>query len=182
MQIKKLWNFLWYNNSPLSWIINIILALVVVKFIIYPGAGLLLSTTYPMVAVVSSSMEHTEQFDQWWEQNKDWYLKKDITKEDFKKYSFNQGFNKGDIMVLFGTDNIKVGDVVVYDGSHQYPIIHRVIKKELTENGYNYKTKGDNNPKQDPIIVSDTVGKAIFRIPFLGYTKIIFTKIIEVIT
>lgn len=178
MSIKKLWRFLWHDNSTLSWVINIVLAFVVVKFIIYPVAGLVLSTSYPMVAVISSSMEHSEPFEQWWDKNKDFYLKNEITKEDFKKYSFNQGFNKGDIMILTGTKNIDIGDVVVYNSNYQYPIIHRVVGKQLTTTDYIYTTKGDNNVVQDPRPVTKTIGKAVFRIPFLGYTKIIFTKIV----
>lgn len=175
MNIKKIWHFLWHDNSTLSWVINILLAFIVVKFIIYPTAGIILSTSYPMVAVVSGSMEHNEPFEQWWESNKNFYLKNQITKEDFKKYPFNQGFNKGDIMLLYGTKKIEKGDVIVYNGMHKYPIIHRVIEK----NPEAYKTKGDNNPSTDPKLATDVIGKAVFRIPFLGYTKIIFTKIVE---
>ena len=56
--LKKTWHFLWYEDSLLSWIVNIILAFVLIKFLIYPGIGLVLQTDLPVVAVVSESMDH----------------------------------------------------------------------------------------------------------------------------
>ena len=60
---KKIWYFIWEDNSIWSWIVNIILAFVLIKFIVYPGLGLILSTSHPVVAVVSESMEHNGNFD-----------------------------------------------------------------------------------------------------------------------
>ncbi len=54
----KVWHFIWEDNSIWSWIVNIILAFVLIKFIVYPGLGFVLGTNFPIVAVVSSSMEH----------------------------------------------------------------------------------------------------------------------------
>jgi signal peptidase I len=55
---KKTWYFIWESDSILSWIVNIILAFVIIKFLIYPGLGFIMQTSYPVVAVVSGSMEH----------------------------------------------------------------------------------------------------------------------------
>jgi signal peptidase I len=55
--LKKVWSFLW-GDSVFSWIIQILLAFLVIKFIIYPGLGFVFNTSYPIVAVVSGSMEH----------------------------------------------------------------------------------------------------------------------------
>ena len=41
---------------------NVVLAFVLIKFIIYPGAGLIMGTRLPVVAVVSESMEHQGPF------------------------------------------------------------------------------------------------------------------------
>lgn len=181
MSIKKIWHFIWYDDSPLSWILNILIALILVKFVIYPGLGFLLATTHPLVAVVSSSMDHNElKFDDWWEKNKDWYIENGITKEEFRNYDFKHGFNRGDIMILFGSKNKNLGDVLVYrkSNSNDPPIIHRIVK--LNENSL--QTKGDNveriqgfenNIKNDAII-----GKAVLRIPYLGYIKIFFVDLI----
>ena len=49
--LKKTWHFIWEDDSLLSWIVNIVLAIVLIKFIIYPGLGLVLGTGFPVVAV-----------------------------------------------------------------------------------------------------------------------------------
>ena len=55
---KKFWYFIWEDNSIWSWIVNVILAFLLIKFLVYPGLGIILGTDYPIVAVVSESMEH----------------------------------------------------------------------------------------------------------------------------
>ncbi|MEK6904397.1 MAG: signal peptidase I [Nanoarchaeota archaeon] len=183
---KKAWDFIWNDDSLLSWIVNLVLAFIIVKFIIYPGIGLMLGTSYPLVAVVSSSMEHKENFDEWWFDNSFFYAKYNITKEDFADFRFRNGFNKGDIMVLKGKEakDIKTGDVVVYENTfNRNPIIHRVIRIEKKE-GFYFITKGDNNPVEDQLKVSEDqierTGTAVFRIPILGYIKIMFTSLMGV--
>ncbi|PIY60182.1 signal peptidase I [Candidatus Woesearchaeota archaeon CG_4_10_14_0_8_um_filter_47_5] len=56
--LGRIWHFIWEDDSPLSWIVNIILAFVLIKFVVYPGLGWILGTSHPVVAVVSGSMEH----------------------------------------------------------------------------------------------------------------------------
>ena len=56
--LKTIWNFIWNDDSIWSWLVNIVLAFVIIKFIVYPSLGLILGTNFPIVAVVSSSMEH----------------------------------------------------------------------------------------------------------------------------
>ena len=94
--LKKTWQFIWEDNSVWSWIVNIIIAFVLTKFVIYPILSLVLGTSYPVVAVVSSSMEHTIEFDKWWENNQEWYVNNGITKEKFIAFPMRNGFNKGD--------------------------------------------------------------------------------------
>jgi len=71
--LKKFWHFIWEEDSLASWIVNVILAFILIKFIVYPGLGFLLSTTHPVVAVVSGSMEHNANFDIWWDQRGPYY-------------------------------------------------------------------------------------------------------------
>lgn len=180
---KQTWHFIWEDDSLLSWVVNVIIAFILVKFIIYPGLGFLLGTSFPVVAVVSGSMEHNGlSFDTWWEQNAEFYITRGIGKEGFKEFSFHNGFNKGDIIILVGATPQKInkGTVLVYSTHrYKYPIIHRVTKKTESEGGYTFETKGDNNPTTDPEPVSDKqiLGRAMFRIPFLGWIKILFTEI-----
>jgi hypothetical protein len=93
----KIWFFIWHDNSVWSWLVNIVLAYVLIKFIVYPGLGLLMGTTHPIVAVVSGSMEHTGGFEDWWASpatctngsctKEQWYAEREITKEQFRAFS-----------------------------------------------------------------------------------------------
>ncbi|MBT3865849.1 signal peptidase I [Candidatus Woesearchaeota archaeon] len=177
--LRKLWHFIWYDDSLASWLVNLVLAFVLVKFVIYPGIGLFLGTQFPIVAVVSGSMEHNGlDFESWWDENKDWYEEKEISNELFTSFKYKNGFNKGDIMFLkgVGPKDIKVGDVLVYETPlHSNPIIHRVVEI----NGGDYITKGDNNRKEDKPVKAEQferTGKAVLRLPLLGWVKIWFVN------
>lgn len=192
-QYKRFNNFL-NEDSFLSWFVYIILAFVLVRFIIYPALGFVFGTSYPIVAVVSGSMEHDGSFDDWWNSKAildekmvtqhAFYDSYDITKENFKSFRFKNGFNTGDIMILFGStsEKINVGDVIVYMTNRPDPIIHRVIEKDLNSEQITFRTKGDHNfesyntPWLDETNITEDkiIGKAVLRVPFLGYVKIIF--------
>ncbi|MFH0752512.1 MAG: signal peptidase I [archaeon] len=182
--LKAVWYFIWEDNSLLSWVVNVILAFLLVKFVIYPVLGALLGTSYPVVAVISSSMEHNDMgFDSWWDANKEWYLQNDIAKSELESSIFKNGFNKGDIIVLRGgaADKIKRYDVIVYSNdNYKYPIIHRVVNIEGDGIVYGFRAKGDNNPTTDPSSIrSDQVlGKAVIKVPYLGWIKLLFTELI----
>ncbi|MGM5488554.1 MAG: signal peptidase I [Nanobdellota archaeon] len=177
----KIWYFIWEDDSWLSWMVDLVLSFVIIKFLVYPGLGLALGTTHPIVAVVSGSMEHDGSFDSWWESQKDLYSDYNITKDEFSEYPFSNGFNTGDIMILKGkpVDEIQKGDVIVFWGSRRDPIIHRVVAYDG-----NFTTKGDHNrgsnndeldiPPQR-LVGYDEHEKgsvAVARVPFLGYIKI----------
>ena len=207
--LRKLWWFIWEDNSIWSWIVNVILAFIIIKFLVYPALGFTLGTTHPVVAVVSSSMEHNSvpicmmqsngnceayrksrfavcgfeinekkhlDFEEYYEICGEWYSENtDITKEAFREFRFSNGFNKGDIMVLAGADDVKVGDVIVFYVEHRpEPIIHRVV--EITDKGYT--TKGDHNHDsagfENDIPKESVIGKAVLRVPYLGWIKIGF--------
>ncbi|HII15959.1 MAG TPA: signal peptidase I [Nanoarchaeota archaeon] len=177
--LHNIWYFIWEDDSIESWVVNVILAFVLVKFVIYPLLGLMLSTSYPVVAVVSGSMEHNGLgFDAWWEENHEWYEENGFSLETMQDAKLKNGFSKGDIIVLRGAkpEKVKKGDVIVYSTDrYKYPIIHRVAK---IAGDYTLETKGDNNPSQDPAPVSkeQVVGRAMFKIPWLGWIKIMFTS------
>lgn len=187
--LKKTWWFIWEDDSIWSWIVNIILAFVLIKYIVYPGLGFLLSTSYPIVAVVSSSMEHDGSFDDWWSSQEKWYLDNDISRDQFVNFNFKNGFNKGDIMILYGRKprDIKVGEVIVFRSKRPDPIIHRVVKKWGVNGEYYFQTKGDHNidsirsRELDETNINEEqyLGKAVIRIPLLGYIKIWFVELIK---
>src|SRR3989344_2188585 len=179
--LKKIWYFVCEDKSIWSWIVNLILAFIIVYFVIYPGLGLLFGTALPVVAVVSESMEHNGlSFDEFYQKQASFYEGNNIKKEDFREFTFKNGFNKGDIMVLFkaDTEKIKIGAVIVYHASYRDPVIHRVVKISIENEGNYYMTKGDNVPEvqnfEKRIYEKDLLGRAVLRIPYLGWVKIGF--------
>ncbi|MFH2021627.1 MAG: signal peptidase I [archaeon] len=211
----KVWYFIWDDDSVLSWIVNIVLAFILIKYLIYPGLGFLLGTTHPVVAVVSGSMDHRlddrkvicgqipegykTNFDGFWDVCGEYYRSLDIDKPEFDKFIFSNGFSKGDIIVLLGTkpDKIKVGDVLVFRGARSNskadPIIHRIVKITDTDGRLIFRTKGDHNADsingcfadgcifESDIYSEQVIGKAVFRIPFLGNIKIWFVEFLKLL-
>lgn len=159
--LQKTWHFLWHDDSWQALVVNILVAFLLIKYVLYPGIGLLFGTPLPIVAVVSGSMEHhpqngvlcgkqVDEQNSWWDACGEWYEQKGISQEEFSDYPFSKGFNKGDIMVLFGveTGEVEVGDVIVYQANRDYPLIHRVVNISEDEQGIFFGTKGDHNPQQ----------------------------------
>ncbi len=195
---QKVWYFIWDDDSIWSWIVNIIIAFVLIKFIVYPGLGLMLGTTHPIVAVVSGSMEHHGSFDDWWVsqaacgrtpcRQADWYINNNITEADFQEFPFKNGFNTGDIMILRSSDEVSVGDVIVFQSNRPDPIIHRVIRIWDVDGEMHFQTKGDANIASSLAIgeydIPDdrVIGKAWIRVPLLGWIKIGFVNLIQLFT
>ncbi len=181
---KGIWKFIWEDDSIWSWIANIAIAFVLIKFVVYPGLGFLLGTSHPVVAVVSESMEHKKPFDQWWAESP-WYAQNGISKEEFLDFRMRNGFNKGDIIVLVGAEDAGVGDIIVFQSGKPEPIIHRVVSLSDDGKGRIFQTKGDHNAQQikNPIIdethilEEQVIGKAVIKIPLFGYVKIWFVEI-----
>ena len=184
--LGKLWYFVWYDDSAWSWLVNVALAYILIKFIFYPVLGLIMGTHFPIVAVVSTSMVHTQGFEEWWAANEDYYLSQNITKAQFEEFPFKNGFNRGDLMILVGKDpnRINIGDIIVFQSGKPYPIIHRVIQKEQ-KGMWVFQTKGDNNKAQirdatldeTQILEKQLLGSAVVRVPWLGYVKIWFVDL-----
>ena len=193
--LKKAWRFLWEDDSIWSWLANIVVAFILIKFVVYPGLGLFLATSHPIVAVVSGSMHHSGSFDAFWQQQGGWYEKLGIAKEEFDGFPFANGFNKGDIMILFGyrKSTLRVGDVIVFGADGRDPIIHRIVNIRDDSSGEAgarlYWTKGDNNPDSiRGLFIDETnikegqiIGRAVVRIPYLGYIKIGFVELLRLL-
>ena len=105
--------------------------------------------------------------------------------------SMEPAFYRGDIVLVekadflgiheFNPEDVKVGDVVVYDAAwYDQPVIHRIIN--ITEiNGTTiYLIKGDNNNAPDPYYVTKeqiqskvvTFGDNLVVIPKIGYLSL----------
>lgn len=188
--LKKIWNFIWHDDSPLSFAANILIAIILIQFVIYPLLGLVLGTQYPVVAIVSGSMEHNgAPFDDWWEIKQMEYAPFGIIYSNFNDFRFKNGLNKGDVVFLTRPNNLKVGDIIVFTANQQEPIIHRIVYIDDTGDIPLYTTKGDANaiPMNDPrvseinIVPERIIGKASMRIPYVGYVKIGWTCLIDTI-
>lgn len=179
--LKKSWDFLKEDSWP-SFFVGLILAFVLIKLVIFPGLSLLggfsigesfSGRAQPLVIVESCSMYHRIHLENI-VQNKI-YSNYGISYEDTSKWSFKKGFTKGDIIWVSAPKNIKVGDVLIFEADQRNPIIHRVIG--VTEEGV-VTTKGDNNlgllDSEKEIYPTQFVGKAVFKIPALGWIKLIF--------
>jgi hypothetical protein len=124
-------------------------------------------------------------FNGYWNECGNWYEDNDITKEQFSKFSLKNGFAKGDIIVVWGRFTPTIGDIIIFqankDSSAPRPIIHRIVS--IDEDGI-IATKGDHNAEQlkkgnnifntdeTTITEDDIIGKAIIKIPYLGWPKI----------
>lgn len=204
---KKAWNWIWSSDSFLSWIVALIVIFIFVKFIFFPVLSLIMGTPLPLAGVESSSMDHQIvkddfgnlglcgngfskenkqylDFDDYWNECGNWYENNQITKDKFSKFPLKNGFSRGDIVIVRGRFNPKIGDVIIFkpnpESTAPRPIIHRIVK---IENGL-IQTKGDHNKEQltvsnniyktDETIITENqiIGKAFLKIPYLGWPKI----------
>jgi signal peptidase I len=202
-QAKRFWKFFWKDDSVWSWIVNLVVAFLVIRYIVYPVLGIALGTSFPIVAVVSESMEHGldrnilcgqkfdelhESFDNYWDLCGSWYVNNNITKEEFSKFPLKNGFDKGDVIILWraNKNNIDVGNILVFQGNKPQPIIHRVVKTWNEDGDYFYQTKGDHNSDsisgtygEKKISEKRIYGQGILRIPYLGWIKILFVDLVR---
>ena len=170
--LKKFWRFL-KEDTWQSWVVSIILIIIILKFAFFPLLSLITGAPLPLVVVESCSMYHESNFDAWWSQNAAWYEAKGITKSEFESYKLKNGLNKGDIVFVWGHSNYSKGDILIFNSNTRYPIIHRIISLSPLA------TKGDHNSNQIENIETNInqeqiVGKAVFKIPAIGWIKLIF--------
>lgn len=165
------WDFL-KEDSWQSWIVSLILIVVFIKFIFFPTLSLLTGSSLPLVVIESCSMYHETGFNEWWEKNSAWYESRGIAKSEFFEFSYRNGLNKGDIILVTGKKQYDKGEVIIFNAPTRYPIIHRIIEENPIA------TKGDHNVNQldfEKNIGADAlIGKASLRIPILGWVKLIF--------
>ena len=163
--------FLGFKNKK-SRLTGIILGiLVMIMIIVYTIIHIALGFS-PVVLINSCSMYHNSDFENWWEENKGGYESNNITKTEFLSYSFKNGLNKGDIILVIGKKEYKKGDIIIFNAATAHPLIHRLI------NTAPLSTKGDHNTVQlsieKTIAKEAVIGKSFLRIPLLGWIKLIF--------
>ncbi|MCR5026407.1 MAG: signal peptidase I [Methanobrevibacter sp.] len=100
-------------------------------------------------------------------------------------------FYRGDIVAVekanlfgiqeFNPDDVKVGDIVVYNAKwFNQPVIHRIVGISKINGTTMYIIKGDNNNRSDPYYVSSdqitarvvNVGDKPLVIPYIGHISL----------
>ena len=168
-------SFFLKKDSWPSFFVTLILAFILIKFIFFPGLAFITGTELPLVIVESCSMYHHEPgFENIFLSSV--YEDYGISIEDSENWIFQNGFSKGDVIFVVGAKNVVVGDVIIFNGNSRYPLIHRVVSS-----GNSYATKGDNYitnnnqlSSEKNIIKDQVIGKALFKVPFVGWAKLIF--------
>jgi hypothetical protein len=170
------------TEGPIGYLVYAALG-ILIAFLVNASLAFALSTDLPVVAVMSDSMTHDNTVEvthyQWLEKNMGY------GRNYIDSWPIKDGFLRGDLPIIQGVSDYKVGDVVVYSPpGGGIPIIHRIIK--INSDG-TYTTKGDHNLRDDvggivpkPISKEQIHGKVIFIIPKLGYFKVILTDILGV--
>lgn len=140
--------------------IAIIFIIFLSVFSVYFLLQYLFNTQYPVVIVISNSMEPN------------------INKGDLL---FVKGIDSSDIKE--GTIENKEGDIVVYDArglwdnAPEEPVVHRVVQKwyNVTTHKWYFYTKGDANFHIDMAVISeDRIYGVVFGgIPYVGWIKIV---------
>jgi signal peptidase I len=178
-ELKRFYKFL-QKDSWQSWVVSIILIIILVRGILFPGLAFITGSSLPLVVVESCSMYHKNSLDSWWQNHGKWYSDNDISKEEFENFPLKNGLNKGDIVFVWGRSEYKKGDIIIFNANSKYPIIHRIYSLNPLS------TKGDNNldslkENNNPSNIDETnidsnvvMGKAVGKIPFLGWIKLIF--------
>ncbi len=186
--IPKILTNTWWGNIFLGF-----LAAVIFYYFILANV---LSSDTPVVAVVSSSMEHRNPeitYYQWLEKNLEY------NRSYIDSWTMTNGFSVGDMPVVSGgvpltgffsligvaesdQEKYEVGDVIVYSVEGiDAPIIHRIIT--INDDG-TYQTKGDNNSGQlnyeFSVKPEQIKGKVIFIIPKIGYFKVLTNRLFGV--
>jgi len=182
---KNFWNFLWKDNSLKGWIFSLVFLFVFVKFVFFPLLSLATGTSLPLAIVESCSMYHKgnllSDFDSWWKEQEDKYSEFTINKSGFWEFPLKNGFNKGDILLIFraNPEKLKVGDIVIFNANQKNPVIHRIIEIKETNGKRIFSTIGDNNEGQlnfeKDIEEDELVGKAVLKLaPYIGWIKLLF--------
>jgi signal peptidase I len=171
---KKFWAFL-KKDSWASFAVTLLIAFLVIKFLFFPGLALITGTDLPIVIVESCSMYHHDAgFENTF--TSPVYEKYGINIGDTGGWDFQNGFSKGDLIFVVGARNVEVGDVIVFHGGAANPLIHRVVKTGDTYStkGDNYKTNAQQLASEMNIREEQIIGKALFKVPAVGWAKLIF--------
>ncbi len=176
-----------------EWIIPIAIAIILV-IVFYSFLSFVLKTNFPLVVVVSRSMEHAENIDKKYYK---YFENLGYNIAQINQFPIKHGFGIGDVLVIMKQEKYNVGDVIAFvPKCHQtleclyepackgIPIVHRIVK---INDDNTYMTKGDNNEDlirkcfSEEKIESDWIeGKVIFVLPKIGLIRYLIYKILNI--
>lgn len=165
---------LWKNEYVQTAVIIGLIVLIVFGF--WYGSQLVLSTPYPVLAVVTGSMcvPYDGECDGW-------------------THPFDHTLHIGDLIIVQGVNPADLSadypdsDIIVFrkPGNPDELIVHRIVTKNVVDGKLYFRTKGDGNgisrwpdipqpSEYDPWGVSgvsedDVVGKVVMRVPWVGH-------------
>jgi hypothetical protein len=171
---KRFWDFLHEDSWP-SFLVTLVIAFILIKFVFFPVLSLVTGTSLPLVIVESCSMYHHEEgFERIFESPV--YGQENLSLEDTEKWDFQNGLKKGDIVFVVGAKNLEKGDVIIFSGGANHPLIHRLVSADgqYATKGDNYKTNSNQLSSEKDIAPEAIIGRALFRIPYVGWAKLIF--------
>jgi len=160
--LKRLWKNEYFKTAVM------IIFVVAIVFGFWFGSQIVLSTSYPALAVASGSMciLPGSYCDGW-------------------SHPFEPTLHVGDLIIVQGVnpEEIKAapypdGDIIVFHQPYAGGelIVHRAVAKEERDDKWYFQTRGDGNKGPDsptPNIPEDNVvGKVILRIPWVGHISL----------
>lgn len=97
--------------------------------------------------------------------------------------SMSPRIEKGDVVIIKSVNDkslIKKGDILVYNHDNKI-IVHRVIKKIVSDDKVSFMTKGDYNNAKDSWVVkeSDVIGIVEFRIRWIGMPTVALNELLN---
>lgn len=90
--------------------------------------------------------------------------------------SMKNYMEKGDVILVDqqpDINKINKGDIIAFHYDNKI-VVHRVILKEKRDGAFYFRTKGDNNEKEDAIFISKNMikGKLLGRIKYIGLPSV----------
>jgi signal peptidase I len=177
--LKKAYNFLWKEESLLSYAVFIIIAFVLLRFVAFP-AFLYVTNYADVAAVISTSMQHSELTDHTFNE---WLRFNGFSEEEVAEWPYLDGLNVGDVIAVraMPAGEIKPGDIVLFY-TDRGQVIHRVMYVKQVGNEFFYTTKGDANPQistvETDIPYSEIKGELVWKTPYLGYPRVLLSYLI----
>ena len=97
--------------------------------------------------------------------------------------SMKDYMEKGDVILVEQTNDpkkYKIGDIMAFHYDNKI-VVHRIIIKENRDGVYYFKTKGDNNEKEDAVYISTNMikGKVLGRIKFIGLPSVWLSELFK---